>query len=310
MTRALVTGATGFVGSHLTRKLLDLGYEVIAVSRREPRGKWLREALEGAEWVRCDITNPDNVAEVFMKFKPDEVYHLAAQSNVKPSVEDPWETYKVNVMGTVHILEACRKLHVKKVYHMSSDKIWSHENARYSDPYTPVTPYATSKACADLIARNYAEQYGMDVRIGRFVNIYGFDLNPRIIPNTIRKCLKGESPIIYRNYPAKREYIYVEDAVDAIIHIMNLDEHYVKYTNLFNVGSGVVLTQEEVVKRILKFFPGIKPVYVERRKPYKTISQSVLTNLPDWKPKYSFEEGIKETIQKFREYEADWNKKI
>ena len=161
----------------------------------------------------------------------------------------------------------------------------------------PLEPYGVSKTCADLIAQNFVEVYGLNIIITRPCNTYGYDRNIRIIPNTIRKCLKGEKPVIWKWEETKRQYIYVEDLVDALIFLMEN-----KKKGIFNITSPDVLTPKQVVETILKFFPHLEPEYLERDKPTEIMAQSMRMQPFGWGPKSTFEKGIEETIKKFRMY--------
>jgi dTDP-D-glucose 4,6-dehydratase len=177
--------------------------------------------------------------------------------------------------------------------------------ATETDPLVSTGPYETSKACSDLAAQAFMETYGMNITIGRACNAYGYDMAKRIIPNVIRSCLRCEPPIIYggENYePEKtiRQYVYVEDLVDAIQFLIAKAEK-----GIYNIGTGDILTQEEVVKNICKYFP-LTPRLVKRDKPIKEIQKQTVNwrklESMGWQPKHIFDQAIQKTIQEFEKY--------
>jgi len=305
LTNVLITGATGFIGSHLAHRLSKDKSNTIVILVRDcktgPWLNWLKEFLSKTFRVRGDILNLKLLTRVLVQYEIEQVYHFAAQAIVKKALKDPINTYEINVMGTLNLLEACRQAEVDKVLIQSTDKVYGEKlAANPEDPPIAGGIYETSKACADLIAQSYMKTYEMNIVIPRSCNVYGYDLSPRIIPNTIRQCLRHQDPIIFKGEKTMRQYIYVEDLVDALIHLMNGD-----YTGVFNVATHDVFKQEEVVKTILRVgnFKHLKPRYVEREKPIKEIKmQSMIPSDFGWEPRYTFEKGIKETIQKFKKY--------
>jgi len=303
--KLLVTGGSGFIGSHLVKKLTSNGYEVVVLVRDilpSPWGNWLNEALKSAVHVRGDVLDFNVLRRAVSDYECEAIFHLAAQAVVRKAQADPSTTVQTNVLGTLNVLEVARQLDVPFTYIMSTDKIYYEGiNKKEEDALQAGEIYGTSKAMADLLAQSYAKTYGLKIAIGRGCNCYGYDPSPRIIPNTIRSCLKGESPIIYRGEETLRQYIYVNDLVTAIIHLAEN-----RLVGIYNIATDDILTQEQVVLKILENFPTIKPKYVEREKPVKEIQRqsmdwSKIKNT-GWKPKYSFEAGIKETIQKFQKY--------
>lgn len=293
-----ITGATGFIGSHLAKELSERGSEVVILSRDYIPSKWLDEALSKCIVVKGDVRNLKLIKRILNEYGTQQVYHLAAQAMVKIANQSPTETFDVNVMGTVNIIEACRDCEVKKTLIQSTDKVYGEGlDKTVENSLAPVEIYGMSKACADLIAQNFTKVYGMQIIIARPCNAYGYDRNSRIIPNTIRACLRGEKPIIWKMENTLRQYIFVEDLVEALIFLMENKE-----SGIYNIATPDILTPEEIVKTILKFFPHLEPKYIEREQPTEICQQSMKMNPFGWGPKWTFEKGIEETIKRFRKY--------
>jgi len=300
----LVTGATGFIGSHLVKRLREEGEKVVSLIHNCPVWtKWLKESVKPTIRVHGDIRDFHLLKRVINHYEVSHVFHLAAMSIVKYAYKDPISTYDINVMGTVKLLEACRQLDVEWVLVQTTDKIFGDQKGAAVDSrYIPTEPYGTSKICCDVIARSFAETYGMNIVITRCCNVYGYDWNNRIIPNTIKACLRGESPVIYKNDRSERQYIYIDDVVDSFIKLFRGE--YKVSTNMVNIATPEVLTQEEVVLKILEFFPDLKPRYVEKPRIKQIKSQSMVPTLPlEYIP---FDTGIQFTIEAFKKYKEDW----
>jgi dTDP-D-glucose 4,6-dehydratase len=186
----------------------------------------------------------------------------------------------------------------------NTDKVYGDElRATVGSKLVPTEPYGTSKACADLIAQTYRQTYGMQVTVIRPSNIYGYDpCNDRIVPNTIKACLAGRSPVIFRNEESKRQYLYIEDFVEVMhdLTAMAMDE----VEPIVNIASPTVLSQAEVVNSILQFFPHIKPTLQGKPTLKEIHSQSMGLYMHVESPT-EFTEGIRRTIEAFRKYGGD-----
>ena len=192
----------------------------------DPEARFRTEGVE----ERCtlalaDLTDHDALVRVLNEHEVDEVFHLAAQTIVGTANRSPLATWEANVRGTYTLLEACRSLGtVRRVVVASSDKAYGdHDELPYREDFAlqPRYPYDVSKACTDLIARSYANTYDLPVAVTRLANLYGpGDLNwSRIIPDSARALARGERPVIRSDGSPERDYLYVEDAVDAYLAI-------------------------------------------------------------------------------------------
>ena len=321
--KALVTGATGFVGSNLCRKLGESENFVVALIRDIPTyDKWLLESLSKCTTVAIgDVRNIRLLKRVITRYDIDTVFHLAAQSIVRRAIKDPINTYESNVIGTVNILEACRDTDVKAILVTSTDKVYGEMPKLKSSRAETIHPYKedsrlfasgiyeSSKACADIISRSYAQIYRLPIVVTRACNIYGLgDRNPRIIPNTIRTCLSGGGPIIYKGIKYKREYIYVDDVLDAYLKLV--EEIGKTEGKAYNVGSRQIASQEKIVLMILEHFPVLEPLYqapkayMKKEITNQLLDSSKMWNEIRWKAEISLDEGIDRTV----EWWKNWSK--
>ncbi|MDI6884597.1 MAG: GDP-mannose 4,6-dehydratase [Hadesarchaea archaeon] len=302
----LITGITGFVGSCLARRLVKLGAEVTGITRGEKYANNLSDL--NVNLVQGNILDYPLIERVLAEYETDVCFHLAAQTIVRRSIKNPTTAYQTNVMGTVNMLEACRHVGIEGFLYTSTDKVYGEPDQLpipESAPLNASGVYESSKAAADRIARAYATMFDLPAVVSRACNIYGpGDTNPRIIPNTIKMCLCKEPPIIYAGINGIREYIYVEDCVDAYLLLAENIEK--TRGDVFNVGSGVVKKQTEVVEGIAKLF-GLQPKHVEPE-PYmhkeiksQYLSSEKIARELGWKSKTSFEEGVKRTIDWWKE---------
>ncbi|MFW9808590.1 MAG: NAD-dependent epimerase/dehydratase family protein [Candidatus Thorarchaeota archaeon] len=300
----LVTGANGFIGSHLVNHLKKEN-KVVSLVYDTVMGDWQNNALEGTYQARADIRNMAALREILSRFEINQVYHTAAISLVKTAHRDPMSVYAVNAMGTLALLEACRTVGTERILVMNTDKVYGEGlDATEERRYQFSEPYGTSKACQGFIAKSHMETYGMNIVMSHCCNVFGYDpFSNRIVPNVVKKCLRGQSPWIFTNDDSIREYVYVEDKVAAIESLMNDDTKIGSY----NISTGWVYNQKDIVLKILEFFDGLEPEYVESKLPAQIKEQSLKSVRWDWKPKWKFEDAIKATIEGFKKYRNDWN---
>lgn len=296
---SFVTGGTGFIGSHLVERLAFQKEEVVTLVHDYKKSEWLRHAIDNAIGVRGDVRDIKMLKRVLAQYNVSTIYHLAAQSIVKQAWRDPVNTFEINVMGTINILEVSRQLDIEQILIQSTDKVYGNqEDAEPGCLLLPTEPYGSSKICADVIAQTFINTYGMNVLIARPCNVYGYDLNSRIIPNTIRTCLDGKNPIIYKNDDSKRQYIYIDDLLECFDKLIST-----KSVGPQNIASETIRTQVEVVQTILKHFPKLHPRYLEKPRIKQISSQSMRCNVPTFDVDFhTFEKGIELTIDAFRKW--------
>jgi CDP-glucose 4,6-dehydratase len=228
----------------------------------EPDARFRTDGVE----ARCviaaaDIQDYEAMTRVLNEHDVDTVFHLAAQAIVGTANRSPLSTFEANVRGTYVLLEACRAVGVvgdpvERIVVASSDKAYgAHDELPYREDFAlrPSFPYDVSKACADMIARSFAVTYGLPVAVTRFANVYGGgDLNwSRIVPDTCRALANGEAPVIRSDGTPERDYLYVEDAVDAYLAVAaSLDDERLR-GRAWNAGWGSPLAVREIVERLI-----------------------------------------------------------
>jgi CDP-glucose 4,6-dehydratase len=311
----LVTGASGLVGSWLTKRLLGCGAGVVCLIRDwVPQSELVRTSvIEKVNVVRGDVCDQSLVERTLAEYEVEVVIHLAAQTIVGIANRNPVPTFESNVRGTWSVLEACRRSPaVKSIVIASSDKAYGrHENLPYTEeaPLRGEHPYDVSKSSADLIAQAYAVTYGLPLGITRCGNFYGGgDLNwNRIVPGTIRSVIRGERPVIRSDGQYVRDYFYVEDGAAAY---MLLAERLVADRALggqaFNFSNEKQIAVLELVRQILREMgsslePDIRGEATnEIRLQY--LSAAKARQVLGWSPKFTLEEGLGRTIAWYREF--------
>lgn len=312
----LVTGATGLVGSWLTRRLVESGANVICLVRDwVPQSEAVRSGtLDHVNVVRGDICDRELIERTLGEYEINTVFHLAAQTIVGIANRNPISTFKSNIEGTWNVLEACRRSPaVKAIVAASSDKAYGDQDKLpYSEdaPLIGQHPYDVSKSCADLIAQAYGKSYGLPVSITRCGNFYGGgDLNwNRIVPGTIRSVLRGERPVIRSDGEFVRDYFYVEDGAAAymlLAEVLLTDPDLVR-NRAFNFSNEIQVTVTELVNRILdKMNSSLKPdirneASNEIRHQYLS-AEAARTKL-GWRPLFTLDQGLTRTIDWYRNF--------
>jgi len=313
-----VTGATGVIGSSLVPRLLADGADVVCLVRDLlPRsGLRLGGYQDKVTVVQGALEDYPSLERIIGEYEVESVFHLGAQTIVGIADRSPLATFEANIRGTWHVLEAAR-VHapaVGRIVVASSDKAYGDHGPR---PYTERMalegrhPYDVSKSCADLLARAYAHTYGLPVAVARCGNVYGGgDLNfSRIVPGTIRSVIEGRRPVIRGDGSHVRDYLYVDDAVDAYLTLaraLDADGRRVR-GQAFNFSSGSPLTVLEMTGRILDLMgrPDLEPIVLGQARgeiPYQRLCTAKAERLLGWYPRVGLEEGLRRTIDWYRRY--------
>ena len=262
--------------------------------------------------IRGDVRDLKFIKKVFKENKIDTVFHLAAQAVVDEAVENPLQTFETNVGGTWNILEACRNLNtVKRIIVASSDKAYGHHKIlpykEHTHPLKGIYPYEVSKTCADLIAQSYWKTFNLPVCVTRCTNLYGpGDLKfNRIVPNTINRLYRLQSPIIRDNPNTLRDYLYIEDVVDAYIRLAETMNKKI-FGYAFNFSTNLPLSAQEAINIISREMrQDIAPKIIqtqgfEIKNQYASYDRAKKSL--KWKPRHTFIEGIKKTIPWYVKY--------
>ncbi|WP_321471605.1 NAD-dependent epimerase/dehydratase family protein [uncultured Paludibaculum sp.] len=311
----LVTGATGLMGGWLTRRLVDAGAEVVALVRDSvPNSLAVQDGLlRRVTCVHGRLEDFDLLRRAFSEYSIDTVFHLAAQPLVGVAKVDPLGTLETNVRGSWNLLEAARLCGTRQVIVASSDKAYGDsETLPYLETHALQGryPYDVSKSCTDLIARMYACTYQLPVVVARCANLFGGgDLNfSRVVPGAIRSTLHDQPFLIRSDGKFVRDFIYLEDATDAYVTLAEaLGENRSLAGEAFNFGLGLQLTVLDVVHEILRVMdrPDLKPV-IQNQASNEIRMQYLCSDKArewlGWKPRYSMEEGLRETAAWYGAY--------
>lgn len=308
--RVLVTGCTGLLGSWLTKTLVEKGAEVTGLIRDlvpESNLAWTGFD-ERINAVRGELEDYFVLERALNEYEIDTVFHLGAQTIVSIANRNPLSTFGSNIKGTWNLLEACRRTDsISRVVVASSDKAYGvHEQLPYAEtfPLLGCHPYDVSKSCADLLAAAYHKTYRLPVCITRCGNFYGGgDLNfSRIVPGTIRSVIRNQTPVIRSDGSFIRDYIFILDAVEAYSLLAEHMDDIGIHGEAFNFSNEIQMTVLEITRKILSLMnredlqPKILNVITGEIK-HQYLSARKARGILGWEPKYTVEEGLKETIR-------------
>ena len=298
--KILVTGGAGFIGSNVVDVLINKGNEVAVVDNLST-GK--KENLNPkAKFYNVDIRDGNALKLVFQEFRPEAVYHFAAQIDVRKSVADPSFDAEVNVVGSVNLFKLAVDFGVKRIIFSSTggalygfvDKVPADENT----PIRPICAYGVAKYCAEQYLEYFKRLYGIERVILRYANVYGPRQDPLgeagVIAIFTGKILRGEPITIFGDGNQTRDYIFIEDVVSANLLALNGKE------GTYNIGTGSETSVNELVQIFEKFLgKKIVPVYAAKRQgEVDRIALGIEKAKKElgFEPKYNIEEGIKKTI--------------
>lgn len=306
--KILVTGGAGFIGSHVVDELLGLGYEVAVVDNLTTGN--VNFVNKKATLYEKDIRG--DLDEVFSLENPDLVIHCAAQVMLRKSLETPLEDASINIIGTLNLLETCKKFKTKRLVYCSTggarvgEPVYLPVDEKH--PINPISPYGISKHTAEHYVEMYGKLYGLDYLIFCFGNVYGPRDSPsskRLSPLFIYNMLNGIQPMIFGDGNQTRDFIYVKDLARFIAHSVEKSPEH----KLFHLANGQQVSVNDVfsVLKSLLDYPK-EPIY----KP--AVSGEVRDIVLDitlakkelsWEPRYSIEKGLKETVEWFVENSSE-----
>ena len=322
----LVTGGAGFIGSHLVRLLVNkypeyhiLNMDILNYAGNLENLKDI-EHKKNYSFIKCDICDFKKVKQFFIDYKIDSVIHLAAESHVDRSIEDPFSFAKTNVMGTLSLLQAAKsywnsKFDNKLFYHVSTDEVYGSlgEEGFFTEQtaYDPHSPYSASKASSDHFVRAFSDTYGLPTVISNCSNNYGsFQFPEKLIPLFINNIVNNKPLPVYGKGENVRDWLFVEDharAIDVIFHKGKIGETY-------NIGGFNEWKNIDLIKVIIKTVDRLLGrqegssekliTYVKDRAGhdlrYAIDSTKIKTEL-GWQPSLQFGEGIEKTVKWYLE---------
>jgi CDP-glucose 4,6-dehydratase len=307
--RVFVTGCTGLVGSWTVRALLERGAHVVGLVRDQVPGSELARAglLDRIDVVRGGVEDYPLLERALAEYEIQTVLHLAAQTIVGIANRSPLSTFEANIKGTWCLLEAARRCgYNPQVVVASSDKAYGEQAVL---PYTEDAPlqgrhpYDASKSCADTLALTYHHTYRLPVCVTRCGNFYGGgDLNwNRIVPGTVRSVLRGQRPVIRSDGSYVRDYFYVKDGAAAYLHLAECMARRPEVIgHAFNFSTEIQVTALEMVERVLRLMgsplrPDVRGEATNEIR-HQYLSAEKARRLLDWRPRYTLDEALVETI--------------
>lgn len=313
--RALVTGSAGFIGSTLVDRLLDDGHEVVGIDNLSSgRKSNLDKARQSSSFteIEDDIVTAD-LDGLLIQHQPEVVFHLAAQIDVRHSVRDPIHDAEVNVIGTIRLAEAARKANVRKVIHTSSGgsiygvphKYPTNENANTD----PASPYAAGKVAGEIYLNTFRHLYGVDCSHIAPANVYGPRQDPHgeagVVAIFAMAMLSGKPTRVFGDGSNTRDYVYVDDVVDAFLRAAGPKGGGQR----FNIGTGVETSDRKLHSLVAKAAgapddPEFAPARLGDLK-RSCLDVRLAEMVLGWRPEVGLDEGITRTVEYFRQHPND-----
>ncbi len=311
----LVTGGAGFIWSNFVRYMLRrIKSKIINLDKLTYSGNLqsLRDIQRNPSYkfVKGDICDKKLVFKLARNC--DAIINFAAESHVDRSIKDPTDSIRTNVFGTQVLLDAVRKFNIRRYIQISTDEVYgSIAKGKFDEfsPLRPNSPYAASKAAADLLVRSYCVTYKLPTIIVRSSNNFGpYQYPEKVIPLFVTNLLEGKKVPVYATGKNEREWLYVMDNCEAIRHVLE----YGRPGEIYNVGSGTILRNIGLTGEILKMLDKNKGFikFVKDRPGHDkryALNSSKIRKL-GWKPKHSFKEALRETVSWYKENTKWWKR--
>ena len=311
MKKIVVTGGSGFIGTNLINFLLRKNYFVINIDKLTYSSNNLTHKSKNYKFYKADIIDKKKLIKIIQHQKPSAIFNLAAETHVDRSIDGPESFINTNIIGTFNLLEVIRTLNIKslKLIHVSTDEVYGDilglKRSDENFPYQPSSPYSASKASADHIIKSYIRTYKINAVISNCCNNYGpYQFPEKLIPKIISNIFSNIKLPIYAKGKNSREWIHVEDHCEALF-VLYLKG---KSGESYNVGSGINLTNIDLVKKLIKIAKynkikigdKTKITFVKDRPGhdlrYALNSKKILKKL-NWKTKINLDEGLSQTVK-------------
>ena len=303
--KVLVTGGAGFIGSHVVDRLLQEGHEVVVVDNLVTGKR--KNVPKTAQFYKLDIENP-KLERIFRNERPSIIFHLAAQMNVRRSVEDPMFDAQVNVLGTLNVLEQASRHGARKVIFSSSGGAIYGEQSAFPAPEShitqPLSPYGISKLCGEHYLSYYHRLSGIQVVSLRYANVYGPRQDPEgeagVVAIFIQKMLHGEQAVVNGHGRQTRDFVFIEDVVEA--NLMAMGPHV---EGVYNVGTGIETSINDLFRIVVELTKvESKEIHGPAKKGEQARSVIDSTKLHrdlGWEVRVDLREGLRRTVEFFRE---------
>ena len=298
----LVTGGAGFIGSNLLHHLIkNFDQDIVCVDKFGYASDIRMIDHLDIQCEHVDISDRDKVFEVFDRYRPTDIFHLAAESHVDNSIKDSQPFVFSNVVGTVNLLDAARKYEVNRFMHISTDEVYGsieEGSFREDTPYDPRNPYSASKASSDHFVRAYHNTYGLPTIITNCSNNYGpRQHKEKMIPKILHNVWNGKKIPVYGDGLQIRDWLYVEDHCEALTEVWKKGKVGEKH----NIGGECEITNIDLVKKILFILDKSQNMieYVQDRPGHDRRYSTDITKIKDeigWSPRYTLDIGLYNTL--------------
>ena len=311
MSKFIVTGGLGFIGSNLIEYLISLGHFIINIDKANYSSNYYNtinfKDSKNYKFLKFDICNRQKLSKVIKKYKPECIFNLAAETHVDRSIDSSDNFIKTNILGVHSILESLLQNKSTKLIHISTDEVYGNidylKKARENNPYNPKNPYSATKAASDHLIRSYANTYNIKAIITNCCNNYGPKQNPeKLIPKIISNIFNKKKLIVYGRGQHEREWIYVLDHCKALYQIHKKG----KINQTYNIGSGENYKNIDLIKKLIKvaikkniYNTKSKIKFVKDRPGHDlryALNSKKIRKYIKWRPAITLNKGLENTI--------------